>query len=131
MAWVASTRWITIQPSVLLRGCVVTGNTGANLRFEQGTGNVLDIGTSSAPGRNVFFDPLASQRASVCFQNRTGMPRTQQVDVNRWSSATTCLPFTPNQTTAAACNTNPTTFDFVVVPSADAGVSFNAPTGCY
>jgi hypothetical protein len=122
---------LTVQPNALLRGCVVTGNTGANLRFEQGTGNVLDIGTASAPGRNVFFDPLGTQRASVCFHNRSAMPRTQQVDVNRWSSATTCLPFTPNQTTATACNANPTPFDFVVVASADAGVSFTAVTGCY
>lgn len=129
--WVVPTMTTTIQPSLTLRGSVLSGNTGSNLRFEQGTSNVLDVGTASSPGRNVFFAAPGAERASICFQNRTATSRAQVVDVNRWSPATTCLPFTPNQTTATACNTNATRFDFVVVSAPDAGVAFGAPGGCY
>ncbi len=119
------------QPSLRVRWSSFTGNGGANLRFAQGTTNTLDIGTPSAPGQNIFFAPTSAQRASLCVENRTTTSRTQTVDVNRWSPATTCLPFAPNQIVTASCSSSATPFDFVVVQSADAGVTFTASSGCY
>lgn len=124
------------QPSLMIRGSTMIGNTGSGLRFQQGITNSLDMGNVSMTiddgGYNVFAaNNGTNMRTAVCIDNATPNSLVQQVEHNRWATTPCPFPLTgmPNPafiSLVGACNANMGYIDITYTGT----TSFSALT-CY
>jgi hypothetical protein len=110
------------QSSLVLRGSTLLQNLGIGLRFQKGSINSLDIGTSSSPGYNVLGDVVAASNrnanSGICFENMTNSASYQAAEYDRWSS---CPPV-PVQVTSCGVNAAYHDMTYVGTSSPYAGV---------
>ena len=119
---------VASNASLTLRGTTMFQNEFGVL-YQVGPSNTLDVGTSAAPGNNVFAGATpvnGNARAGLCMQSTRATP-TQLVEGNRWRA---CPP-AQKKITGPFCSSNNGYSDIAYVPAvATSGPPVVAPAAC-